>query len=125
MLSDCLRPATGAAAVSEKTQLKPWLKECWLIPPQESAGFVCAMEDMLEVYHRKYQDYEVDANLQWAAYSISPASLGCELGNPEPSMSCKLAGKTAVYLRDRPAAWPNGAHTPEGRGEPWQDHVPV
>ena len=25
---------------------------------------------------------EVDAHLQWAAYSVSPAGLGCELGNP-------------------------------------------
>ena len=36
----------------KKTKLKPWLKECWCIPPQGSAEFVCAMEDVLEVYHR-------------------------------------------------------------------------
>ena len=29
-----------------------WLKECWCIPPQGSAEFVCAMEDVLEVYQR-------------------------------------------------------------------------
>ena len=28
-------------------------------PPQGSAEFVCAMEDVLEVYHREYQDNEV------------------------------------------------------------------
>ena len=52
---------------------------------------------------------EVDAHLQLAAYSFSPASMGCELGNPEPSMSCKLAGKTVVCRRDRPDARPNGS----------------
>ena len=28
----------------EKNELKPWLKECWCLPPQGSAEFVCAME---------------------------------------------------------------------------------
>ena len=43
----------------EKNELKPWLKECWCLPPQGSAEFVCAMEDVLEVYHRSYEDKEV------------------------------------------------------------------
>jgi hypothetical protein len=30
------------------------LKEQWCIPEKESADFVCAMEDILEVYHRPY-----------------------------------------------------------------------
>ena len=36
-----------------------WLKECWCIPPQGSAEFVCAMEDVLEIYQRRYGDNEV------------------------------------------------------------------
>ena len=32
--------------------LKPLLKKCWWIPPKENAAFVCAMEDVLDVYHR-------------------------------------------------------------------------
>ena len=43
----------------KKNELKPWLKECWCIPPQGSAEFVCAMEDVLEVYQRQYGDNEV------------------------------------------------------------------
>ena len=43
----------------EKNQLKPWLKECWCLPPQGSAEFVCAMEGVLEVYHRRFDDQEV------------------------------------------------------------------
>ena len=43
----------------EKNELKPWLKECWCRPPQGSAEFVCAMEDVLEVYQRSYADKAV------------------------------------------------------------------
>ena len=52
------QPRDGAPDV-EKNQLKPWLKECWCLPPQGSSDFVCAMEDVLEVYHRSYEDKEV------------------------------------------------------------------
>jgi hypothetical protein len=34
--------------------LKPWRKQMWCIPPEQSAEFVCAMENVLEVYHRPY-----------------------------------------------------------------------
>lgn len=36
----------------KKNEIKPWLKEQWCIPPKANADFVCAMEDILEVYHR-------------------------------------------------------------------------
>lgn len=38
----------------EKNELKPWLQKQWVIPPQANADFVCAMEDVLEVYTRPY-----------------------------------------------------------------------
>jgi hypothetical protein len=34
--------------------LKPWQKKMWCIPPEADADFVCAMEDVLEVYKRPY-----------------------------------------------------------------------
>jgi hypothetical protein len=34
--------------------LKPWRKKMWCIPPQQNAEFVCAMENVLEVYQRPY-----------------------------------------------------------------------
>jgi hypothetical protein len=34
--------------------LKPWRKQMWCIPPEQSAEFVCAMENVLEAYHRPY-----------------------------------------------------------------------
>ena len=44
------RPGDGAAG-AQKNQLKPWLKDCWHIPPQGSAEFVCHKEDMVGSKH--------------------------------------------------------------------------
>jgi len=38
--------------------LKPWLKQMWCIPPKANSAFVCAMEDILEVYKRPYNAEE-------------------------------------------------------------------
>jgi hypothetical protein len=40
---------------TEKNVLKPWQQKQWVIPPQANADFVCAMEDVLEVYTRPYE----------------------------------------------------------------------
>ena len=32
--------------------MKPWQQEMWCIPPEQNAEFVCAMENVLEVYKR-------------------------------------------------------------------------
>ena len=39
---------------SQKNDLKPWQSQEWCIPPEANAEFVCAMEDVLEVYQRPY-----------------------------------------------------------------------
>lgn len=39
---------------AKKNDLKPHLKRQWVIPPEADAEFVCAMEDVLEVYHRDF-----------------------------------------------------------------------
>ena len=40
----------------KKNNVKPWRKQCWCIPPKASAESVCAMEDVLEVYHREFDE---------------------------------------------------------------------
>ncbi|MCP4539726.1 MAG: IS630 family transposase [Chloroflexi bacterium] len=40
--------------VLKKTRIKPWLSEQWVIPPEANAHFVCAMEDILDLYHEPY-----------------------------------------------------------------------
>ena len=39
---------------AKKNELKPWRQKQWVIPPHANAEFVCAMEDVLEVYTRPY-----------------------------------------------------------------------
>jgi DDE superfamily endonuclease len=39
---------------TQKNALRPHLKKHWVIPPEADADFVCAMEDVLEVYQRDY-----------------------------------------------------------------------
>jgi hypothetical protein len=36
--------------------LKPWQNKEWCIPGKENAGFICAMEDVLNVYQRVYDE---------------------------------------------------------------------
>lgn len=40
--------------VLKKNEIKPWLKKQWVIPPKANAEFVCAMEDILELYKRPH-----------------------------------------------------------------------
>lgn len=42
------------ATNAKKNDLKPWLKQHWVLPKEADAEFVCAMEDVLEVYTRPY-----------------------------------------------------------------------
>lgn len=46
-------PADGDAG-TEKNELKPHQRKCWVIPPEQNAEFVACMEDILEVYQRPY-----------------------------------------------------------------------
>ncbi len=66
---------------------------------------------------------EVDAHLQWAAYSVSPASLGCEPGNPSQVRPANLLERQLCTEGNGKMPCQTGTHTTEGRGEPWQDHV--
>ena len=57
-----------------------WVKECWCIPPESNADFVCAMEDVLEVYQRSYGDNEVLVCMDETSkqQSLPPATTGGE-----------------------------------------------
>jgi len=62
------------------------LKEQWCIPPQADAEFVCAMEDVLEVYHRPYDERRPlvaldEASKQLVGEVVQP--LPSEPGQPE------------------------------------------
>jgi DDE superfamily endonuclease len=70
---------------AKKNDLKPWLREQWVIPPQANAEFVCAMEDVLEVYQRPYDPQRPqvcldEASKQLVAQTRTP--LEAEPGQP-------------------------------------------
>lgn len=44
------------SSVLKKNEFKPNLKKCWCIPPEQNAAFVAAMEDVLAVYSRPYNE---------------------------------------------------------------------
>ena len=71
---------------AQKNELKPWLRKQWVIPPQANADFVCAMEDVLDVYTRPHDPaYPVvcldEISNQWVAETRIP--LPAEPGQPE------------------------------------------
>ena len=47
-----------------------WLRKMWCIPPQQSAAFVCQMEDVLEVYQRPYDALRPQVCLDEAAKQV-------------------------------------------------------
>ncbi|MGA9855787.1 MAG: IS630 family transposase [Gammaproteobacteria bacterium] len=70
----------------KKNELKPWLKEQWCIPPEADAEFACAMEDVLEVYHRPYDEKRPLVCLDEASKQLigeTVQSLPAEPGQPE------------------------------------------
>jgi hypothetical protein len=101
--------------------LKPWQKKGWCIPPQQSAAFVCAMEDVLQVYARAYNPLRPQICLDEAAKQILAevrAPLPIKPGQVERvdneyvrQGTCALfmlfeplAGKRVVQVRERRTA---------------------
>jgi len=64
----------------KKNELKPWLRKQWVIPPQANAEFVCAMEDVLEVYTRPYDPSPTG----WCVWTNSASS-----GWRRPACPCR------------------------------------
>jgi hypothetical protein len=62
-----------------KNELKPHLRKCWVIPPEQDADFVAAMEDVLEVYHRPY-----DHDFPVVCMDEQPGKLTKETRTPLP-----------------------------------------
>jgi hypothetical protein len=54
----------------KKTQLKPHLKKCWCIPPKENGAFAAAMEDVLAVYARPYDENIPVINMDEKPYQL-------------------------------------------------------
>ena len=92
----------------KKNELKPWLRQQWVIPPQANADFVCAMEDVLEVYTRPYDPAHPvvcldELSKQLVAETRIP--LPAEPGQPERvDYEYERCGTANVFLSCEPLA---------------------
>jgi hypothetical protein len=93
---------------AEKNALKPWQKKGWCIPPEQSAAFVCAMEDVLEVYSRPYDPNRPQVCLDEGAKQILSevrAPLPIEVGQPvRVDNEYKREGTCALFMLFEPLA---------------------
>jgi hypothetical protein len=79
---------------AQKNALQPWRKKQWVIPPIANADFVCAMEDVLEVYTRPYDPQRPVVCLDEAS-----KQLVAETRVPLPTSPGKLARIDYEYER--------------------------
>jgi hypothetical protein len=93
---------------AQKNELKPWLRQQWVIPPRANAEFVCAMEDVLEVYTRPYDPARPvvcldELSKQLVAETRVP--LPAEPGQPERvDYEYERCGTANLFLTGEPLA---------------------
>lgn len=75
--------------------MKPWLKQMWCIPPTADAAFVCAMEDILEIYKRPYNPDE-----PLICMDETSKQLIREIRRPQPAKPKKAARFDYEYERN-------------------------
>jgi hypothetical protein len=114
------RPVHRLAGAS-KNELRPWLKQRWVIPPKANAAFVANMEDVLDVYAGPYDPGrpvvcvdEGDKQLIGAVREPLPARPGSAPkqgheyergGTANPFMAVEpLAGRRHVEMPERETA---------------------
>jgi len=90
----CDRRGDGADD-AEKNAIKPWLREQWVLPPEQDADFVCAMEDVLDVYHRPY-----DPNRPVVGLDEQSKQLIRETRTPVPAKPGRPARRDYEYERN-------------------------
>ena len=88
------RPGDGVAD-APKNDLKPWLKQQWVIPPGNSGAFVAAMEDVIEVYHRPH-----DPNRPVVCVDEAGKQLIGEVRPPLPVRVGSPAKEDGEYVRN-------------------------
>ena len=93
---------------AQTNELKPWWRQQWVIPPQANAEFVCAMEDVLEVYTRPYDPVRPvvcldELSKQLVAETRIP--LPAEPGQPERvDYEYERCGTANLFLTGEPLA---------------------
>lgn len=78
----------------EKNEIKPWLKQQWVIPPRANAGFVANMEDVLDVYAKPY-----DSKRPVICVDEAGKQLIGDLREPLPVRPGRVARQDSEYRR--------------------------
>jgi hypothetical protein len=79
----------------EKSDLKPWLRSMWCIPPEQDAAFVCQMEQVLEVDKRPY-----DPRRPVVCMDEQPKQLISETRRPAPAAPGRPQRVDYEYARE-------------------------
>jgi len=78
----------------KKNEVKPWLKQQWVIPPKASAAFVAPMEDVLDTYAKPY-----DPSRPVVCVDEGGKQLIGEVREPLPVRPGSIAKQDAEYRR--------------------------
>lgn len=81
-------------ADAEKNDLKPWLKQQWVIPPKASAAFVANMEDVLDTYAKP-----LDASRPVVCVDEGGKQLVGDVREPLPVRPGSPAKQDSEYVR--------------------------
>ena len=91
---------------AKKNELKPHLNKYWCIPPKENAPFVAAMEDVLDVYHRPYEESKPLVCLDEASKQLvaeTRPSIPVERGQPKRiDAEYRRCGTASVFMLNAP-----------------------
>ena len=91
---------------SQKNILKPHLNKYWCIPPKANAEFVAAMEDVLEVYQRPYDDARPLVCLDEASKQLvaeTRKAIPVEPGKPKRiDAEYRRCGTASVFMLNAP-----------------------
>ena len=75
--------------------MKPWQQKMWCIPPKSNAEFVCAMENVLDVYTRPY-----DETRPVVCFDEKSRQLVEEVCTPIPAAPGRAACHDYEYVRN-------------------------
>jgi hypothetical protein len=104
---------------AQKNELKPWLKEQWVLPPAHNAEFVCAMEDTLEVYQRPYDPQRPQVCLDEASKQLIghvQPPLPPQPGQPaREDYEYVRNGTASIFMLSEPLAGRRKVHVTERR----------
>jgi transposase len=87
--------AADRDAHASKNELKPWQQKMWCIPPQCDAEFVCAMENVLEVYKRP-----LDPSRPVVCFDEKSKQLVGEVAVPVPAAPGRVECCDYEYVRN-------------------------